>query len=84
MSGGIRQLAGIFLALVFFQQRKVKKNEIYLRTTLSCACSDDDGVGSGSGSRCRAGACICSSRIWLEGSKSKDKSLPEFQLSLAG
>jgi hypothetical protein len=25
MSGGIRQLAGIFLALVFFQQRKVKK-----------------------------------------------------------
>ena len=25
MSGGIRQLAGIFFAIVFFQQRKVKK-----------------------------------------------------------
>src|SRR4030095_1285202 len=55
-----------------------------LLTVLSCACSDDDSVGSGGGSRCPAGACIYSGRIWLEGSKSKDKSLPEYQLSLAG
>ncbi len=83
MSAGGRQLAGIFLALVFFQQRKVRKNEIYLPTTLSCACSDDDSVGSGGDSRCRAGAYICRGRILLEGSKSKDKSLLEYQLSLA-
>jgi hypothetical protein len=41
-------------------------------------------VGSGSGSRSRAGARVYSGRPLLEGSKSKDKSLPEYQLSLAG
>jgi hypothetical protein len=52
MSGGIRQLAGIFLALVFFQQRKVKKmksiyvllSAVLVATMTVCARAAAQGV----------------------------------------
>jgi len=40
MFAGVRQLAGIFLAIVFFQHRKVRKmKSIYLQLSVSLAAA---------------------------------------------
>ena len=84
MSAGVRQLDGIVLAILFFQQGEGKKNEIYPLTILGRASNVGNCVGPGSGSRSRAGARIYRGRVLREGFKSKDKTLLEYQLSLAG
>jgi hypothetical protein len=83
MPAGVRQLAGIVLAILFFQEGN-EKNEIYPLTIVGRASNVGNCVGSGSGSRSRAGARIDRGRVLRERSKSKDKSLLEYQLSLAG
>ena len=84
MSGGFRQVAGIFLAILFSKKGR-RENEIYPLSIVGRASSAGNCVGSGSGSRSRAGARICNGRGLLKGSKSKNQSLPEYrQLCLAG
>jgi hypothetical protein len=69
--------------MLSLQEGKVR-NEIYALTIGGYASDDGNCVGSGSGSRYRAGARIYRDRVLREGAKSKDKSLLEYQLSLAG
>ena len=82
MSAGVRQLDGIVLAIPFFQEGNVR-NEIYPLIIVGRASNIGNCVGSGSGSRSRAGARIYRGRVLCEGSKSKDKAVLEYQLSLA-
>jgi hypothetical protein len=67
-----------------FPRTEGEKNEIYLLTIVGRASNVGNRVGSGSGSRYRAGACIYRGRVLPEGSKGKDESFLNYQLSLAG
>jgi hypothetical protein len=71
-------------SLPFSFSKRGEKNEIYELTIGGRASDDDNSVGSGGGSRYRAGTFIYRGRVLCEGSKSKSKSLLDYQLSLAG
>jgi hypothetical protein len=67
-----------------FPRREGEQSEMYPFTIVSHASNGGDCVGSGISSRYRAGACIYRDRVLCEGSKSKNKSLLDYQFSLAG
>jgi hypothetical protein len=67
-----------------FPRREGEQSEMYPFTIVSHASNSGDCVGSGISSRYRAGACIYRDRVLCEGSKSKNKSLLDYQFSLAG
>jgi hypothetical protein len=67
-----------------FPRREGEQSEMYPFNIVSRASNGGDSVGSGISSRYRAGARIYRDRVLCEGSKSKSKSLLDYQFPLAG